>query len=58
MYRWDDVRELLDLLDAEANDLPVDGERVAAEARRLMTLYPQSALSLAAIADRHSLRAA
>lgn len=53
-FEWDDVRELLDLLEAEANDLPVDNTRVAAEVCRLMMLYPDQALSLAAVAERHT----
>lgn len=57
-FNRDDVRELLDLLEAEANDLPVDGTRIAAEACRLIKLYPHLALSLAAVAERHTRRAA
>lgn len=53
-FRWDDVRFLLDHLDAEARGRRIDGDRIRDEAERLMVLYPDMSGLLSPIADRYA----
>lgn len=52
-FGWDDIRFLLDQLDAEAKGRRVDQDRIRDEAERLMALYPGMSDLLSTITQRY-----
>ncbi len=53
VFGWDDIRFLLDQLDAEAKGRRIDRDRIRDEAERLMALYPGMSGLLLPIAQRY-----
>jgi hypothetical protein len=53
VFRWDDIRFLLDQLDAEARGRRIDRDRIRDEAERLMDQYPGMSGLLSPIAQRY-----
>jgi hypothetical protein len=53
VFSWDDIRCLLDQLDAEAKGRRVDRDLIREEAERLMALYPGMAGLLSPLAQRY-----
>lgn len=51
-YRWEEIDQLADLLEAEAAGQPVDSEQARVLAERLISLCPDIAKTMSRVVER------
>jgi len=56
-YRWEEIDQLADILEAEASGQVVDARVAHSLAQRLVELCPDIALSMRRVAERYSEKA-